>query len=187
MSSFVPILDFENDYEILNEYPYTIRRKNDKYEIKEYYDNNGYVRIVLNQRKYLKHVIIAKQFITNDDPDNKTQVDHINRNRTDYHIENLRWVSSSENNKNRIGTKNIIYEYVDDLPDEAIVVDEYANHEFENYFYYDDCFYFYNGIQYRKLYKNTKKGGLIYSNLNDVNNKKINVFFNKFKRERDLM
>ena len=62
MSSFVPILDFENDYEILNEYPYTIRRKNDKYEIKEYYDNNGYVRIVLNQRKYLMilEVIVEK-------------------------------------------------------------------------------------------------------------------------------
>ena len=96
-------------------------------------------------------------------------------------------MTGSENRKNRSKANGIVYEYVDDLPDEAIVVDEYANHEFENYFYYDDCFYFYNGFQYRKLYINTMKGGLIYSCLMDVNNKKVNVFFNKFKRERDLM
>ena len=185
--TYVPLLNYENDYEILNQHPFTIRRKKDEYEIKEWFDHKGYVVIKLNQRRYLKHVIIAKQFITNDDPDKKTQVDHINHNKSDYHIENLRWVSASENQMNRSKANGIVYEFVDDLPDEAIVVDEYGNHEFENYFYYDDCFYFYNGFQYRKLYKNTMKGGLVYSNLMDVNNKKTSVLFNKFKRERDLM
>lgn len=185
-STFVPLLNFENDYEILNEYPFTIRRKNDKYEIKEYFNNNGYVQISLNQKTYSKHVIIAKQFIQNDDSDNKNQVDHINHDRTDYHIENLRWVSNSENQKNRPGTLNIIYEFVNEIPDDAIVVDAYGNHNFENYYFYNDCFYFYNGVQYRKLYINTTKEGLIFSNLVDDNNKRVKVFFSKFKRERDL-
>ena len=41
------------------------------------------------------------QWIPNDDPANKTVIDHINRNRADNRIENLRWSSISENNHNR--------------------------------------------------------------------------------------
>jgi hypothetical protein len=35
-------------------------------------------------------------------PDNKTEVDHINNNRLDNRVANLRWTLSSENNANRI-------------------------------------------------------------------------------------
>lgn len=41
------------------------------------------------------HRLIASTFIPN--PDNKTDVDHINGNREDNSAENLRWVSHSEN------------------------------------------------------------------------------------------
>ena len=50
---------------------------------------------------YLKHVLIARQFIPNDDPKNKIEVDHINRNRADYHLSNLRWVTPTASNYNR--------------------------------------------------------------------------------------
>lgn len=52
------------------------------------------------------HRIVARCFIPNDDPENKTMVDHINGNRVDYRIENLRWVSASENSKGTPGGKN---------------------------------------------------------------------------------
>ena len=55
--------------------------------------------VKLNGVNYLLHRIIAQHFIPN--PDNLPQVDHIDRNPFNNSIENLRWVSSSDNNRNR--------------------------------------------------------------------------------------
>ena len=45
------------------------------------------------------HRAAAEAFIINDDPVNKQIADHKNRNRLDYRVENLRWITYSENNK----------------------------------------------------------------------------------------
>ena len=88
------------DYEIYSEYPYQIRKKSNKKIIKEsIHKPTGYVRCSLNQKVYRKHRLIAEQFIPNDDPNNKSFIDHINHIRSDNRIENLRWCSYSENQK----------------------------------------------------------------------------------------
>ena len=88
---FVNLLGFEDRYEIEINYPHTIRKKADGIVINEYINSNGYVAVNLNGRSYLKHRLIALQFIPNDDPVNKTDCDHRSRVRSDYHISNLRW------------------------------------------------------------------------------------------------
>lgn len=50
------------------------------------------------------HTIVAECFINNPNPKIYTEVDHINRNRLDNNIQNLRWVNRAENLKNRIST-----------------------------------------------------------------------------------
>ncbi len=99
--SFVPLKGFINDYEILNKYPFTIRNKKTRKPLKDSKHNEGYLTVNLNGVNYLKHVIIAKQFLPNDDPAHKKEVDHKNRNRKDNRLCNLRWVTHSENNYNR--------------------------------------------------------------------------------------
>lgn len=61
------------------------------------------------------HRLLAETFIPN--PDNLQQVDHINQNRIDNRLENLRWVSSSGNNENKgiqinnkLGEQHIYYD-----------------------------------------------------------------------------
>ena len=111
-----------SDYIIFSEYPYPIVCKNTLKTVKEYTESNGYIRLNLKVngvfKKFYKHVLIAKQFIENDDIQHKTQVDHINRIRSD-NISNLRWCTPSENNKNRSSSKSSIFEYIDELPEDA--------------------------------------------------------------------
>lgn len=49
------------------------------------------------------HRLIAEVFIPN--PDNKPTVDHINRNRDDNRIENLKWATCIEQGNNRSNTR----------------------------------------------------------------------------------
>jgi len=66
-------------------------------------DKNGYELVTLCKNNTCKsfrfHRILAQHYIPN--PENKTQIDHINRDTSDNRVENLRWVSHSENNINR--------------------------------------------------------------------------------------
>lgn len=72
-------------------------------EIKPYLETNGYYRISLThddglQQKYSIHRLVAETYIKN--PDNLPVVDHINQNKLDNRVENLRWVTCSDNSQN---------------------------------------------------------------------------------------
>ena len=173
------------DYEIEIEYPHRIRRIGcDRFIAENINNTNGYIYCKLNGKKYLKHRIIAQQFIPNDDPVNKTQVDHINRVKTDNRIENLRWVSSSENLKNKSSYFGKDFEYFDEINEDSMEVREYNNHQFEDY-YYDDqtnAFYFWNGLQFRKLNVCFDKRGYALVNARDIENKRVRIYYARFKK-----
>ena len=173
----------DRDYEIETKAPHRIRRINKDRFIAESIDSsNGYIQCKLNGKKYLKHRIIAKQFIPN--PENKTQVDHINRVKTDNRIENLRWVSSSENNSNKKSYNGVNVEYFDEINEDSMEVREYNNYQFEDYYYDDetDAFYFWNGLQFRKLNVCFDKRGSAFVNMRDINNDRVQIYYARFKR-----
>ena len=63
------------------------------------YNNGiGYRNVSVNGKYFRVHRLVAETFIPN--PDNKPFVDHINRVRDDNRVENLRWVTRSENQRN---------------------------------------------------------------------------------------
>ena len=180
---FVDLVNHD-DYEILNVYQYVIRKKSNHYVVSECDNGNGYIRVKLNGVSYHKHRLIAEQFLINDDPEHKTDVDHINRDRSDYHLNNLRWVTHSDNMKNKSSCGGINYTYADDIDEESIVVTDYGKHKFDEY-YYDqkvDKFYFWNGMQYRELHIIDDKRGLLYVKMISTEGKRVCVYYSKFKR-----
>jgi hypothetical protein len=96
------------------------RYKNIEYKLKKYgkilkphlnskNTRNAYYRVCLSKESIIKwecvHRLIAKTFIPN--PDNKPQVNHKDGNKLNNDIENLEWVTSSENSEHacKIGLK----------------------------------------------------------------------------------
>lgn len=73
--------------------------------LKLYYNKeNGYVYKTFplingSSKTYRFHRIVALTFITNDDPLNKIFVNHIDGDTTNNCVDNLEWVTPSENNK----------------------------------------------------------------------------------------
>ena len=71
-------------------------------------DGRGYLEIQITNKgkRYTKfiHKILAETFINN--PDDKKCVDHIDRNKLNNNLNNLRWVTISENMRNQTKHKN---------------------------------------------------------------------------------
>ena len=175
-----------NDYEIFTEFPFYIRKKSNKRIVKEGLMNNGYVRLKLNGVDYLKHKIVAMQFIPNDEPLIKTEVDHINHDRTDFHLENLRWITPSQNQRNKSSYNNVECEFIEyeDTPDDLVQVNDYGVHEFEDYYYSpeNNLFYFDSGVNLRKLHINFAKNGSAFVCVMSTENKSTRIYFTKFKK-----
>lgn len=76
--------------------------------------SNGYKKITLYNKtvevEYL-HRLVADAFIPN--PDNKPTVDHINRDRLDNRVENLRWATYKEQSGNQGKASKPIYCMID--------------------------------------------------------------------------
>ena len=183
------VLRINSAYEIGVEYPHPIRKISTQRIISEYIKDNGYIQLNLSevvngrrvQRKHHKHRLIATQFIEN--PEDLDFVDHINHNRLDNRIVNLRWCSASENARNKTSMRGVVYEYVDEISDEAVVVRDYGQHLFEDYFYVpdEDKFYFYNGVQYRRLHVNENENGSFYVRMRSTEGRSVNVYISKFR------
>jgi hypothetical protein len=58
----------------------------------------GYLVVGLGYKVYTVHRLIAMTYIPN--PENKPQIDHINRHRFDNRITNLKWTTQKENMAN---------------------------------------------------------------------------------------
>ena len=79
-------------------------------ERKDYYEivipsttQDGYITVGIPGRRDMKlvHRIVAETFIEKPEGYGKIEVDHLNHNRQDNRVENLRWVTREENLANR--------------------------------------------------------------------------------------
>jgi hypothetical protein len=144
--------------------------------------NTGY-RIVSLGRFHSKqiHRLLAEAFIG---PVEGMEVDHIDRNRTNNDLANLRIVSHSANQRNRTSYNGRQCQYVNELPPDAILVERYGNHTFDNLYYADGEFYTSgNGREYRHLEVLTKaRDGHQNVNARDTNGKLVKIMILHYRR-----
>lgn len=82
---------------------------------------NHYYRVRINNEVYFAHHLVL---ILHDDwPEEGQQCDHINRDRNDNRVSNLRWVSHARNQRNKRAYAASGYKYV--YPDRTSVVNPY--------------------------------------------------------------
>ena len=103
----------------------------DLYEVKPRLTKNGYARIYARnsttgkrQDLYI-HKLVAKNFVYNDDPKNKTYVNHKDCVRNNNCSRNLEWCTAKENTEQTMRLNHVIrnekgqftsnYDYKDDL------------------------------------------------------------------------
>lgn len=94
------ILD-KDAFESINEYKdYLIHRDGRIYTTKmnhfmTFQVNNGYQTVLFGDKRILVHQLVAKQFLPM--IENKSQVNHIDGDKLNNHVDNLAWVDNSEN------------------------------------------------------------------------------------------
>ncbi|GHU19658.1 hypothetical protein FACS189472_09770 [Alphaproteobacteria bacterium] len=187
---YVP-LRLHEGWEILNVKPFTVRRIKDKFEPKISKSNSGYKQLRLGKETCNLHRLIAEQFVKN--PKHFKYCDHYDGDRENNSISNIRWLSQSNNLLNR---KEFNKEFTDEdlfeLPDDEEIIDvrDYGSYEFEFYTFLPsrNAFYFFTGIIYQKLHIcHNKRNNSVYVSALDTKNRRVKLYYNKFKKLYNLI
>ena len=193
MQAYTVIPGYER-YEICNVFPHRIRRRDNHRFINEYIERDCYYRLNLvndddnKRKKVYKHVIVAKTFIENDDPVNKTVVDHINHIRIDNRIANLRWCTRQENSINRSRANGVTYQFVSELPLGCVKVTHYNKHQLEDIYFHLDTNVFYKKMAdhlFRIMHQSIRPSGSHYVISKSTENRRVDIYNHVVRRDID--
>lgn len=107
MELWKDVVDYEDLYEVGN-YGRVKNKKRDKL-LSPYIDRAGYIKVGLykdgKKKNQYVHRLVAMAFI--DNPEEKSDVNHIDGDKTNNHVENLEWNTRGENIRHAFENKFI--------------------------------------------------------------------------------
>ena len=147
--------------------------------LKPWQDKKGYsnfhISLERNRKTYSLHRFVY-ECVNNEILDENIQIDHIDRNKKNNNITNLRKVSMSTNLLNRYNNRE-----VEKLPVDAVKVIQYNSHKFKDTYFSPttNCIYRYSEDGYLfeipfKKYNSTQ----IYS----IENKRVDIYRDKLRK-----
>ena len=104
MSQFVPLKDFEDQYEMQTTYPYTIMNEDAQNNNLGIYTERDGIIIGINGKRYRLHRLIAKQFLP--DYSERKPIFHKNGDIFDNHLDNLTYKRSEINTNTTLMNKH---------------------------------------------------------------------------------
>jgi hypothetical protein len=134
-----------------------VRDVNTKEIVRTFQRRDRYILIKLegDKKPYYIHKLMADQFLDHSEESNV--IDHIDRDRANNSLSNLRYTTMSMNCLNKTSHGNIVYEYTDSLPEGAFKLQPWEGIDLRfEYYQTGDDVYVYNSASYRKLYKNER-------------------------------
>ncbi|CAL5979102.1 Conserved_hypothetical protein [Hexamita inflata] len=117
--------------------------------------SNGYYQVSIQNEfgsnHYFIYRLVAQSFL-GECPDDY-EVDHIDRNRQNNQLSNLRYVTRSQNLRNKSSYSGYSAEYSEVLPSTCVKLNTYKHHTFDRYFIdtITNQLYSFDNNQYRKI------------------------------------
>jgi hypothetical protein len=176
------VAEFPN-YEVSNQA--RVRNTTTGFMLKTQYDKDGYAFACISHAGRAKnlwiHRLVAQTFIGEIPPD--MEVDHIDRNRTNNAISNLRIITKTQNIRNSSRRNGHEHEFVAELSQDAIMVEEYGEHRFNDIYYDQGEFYRFNIDEYMRLTQiRARTCPSYYVNARNTNGKNVQIYVDKYRR-----
>lgn len=118
MDKWVSVIGYEGLYSVSNDGHVVSVKRNKLLKQNKHRRVNGYYIVRLSKfgkaKQFLVHRLVATAFIPN--PNNKPEVNHIDRNKLNNISDNLEWVTHQENIKHSTGIINRIASFYELFP-----------------------------------------------------------------------
>ena len=143
-------VEYGDNYSICMNYPYDVRNDKTGRILKPHLTKDGYYQICLcmnNHRKHYYHHMLI--WISHFGSYDKIQydIDHVDHNRINNHIDNLRLVSRSLNAINMSKYKSKQFDFYNELPDKIVINEEHKIYYCKQY----DKFFRFVVSEYREI------------------------------------
>lgn len=99
------VIDFDTRYSISNHGNVVSRACGAERQLRPYLNDHGYYSVTIKRKKYNVHRLVALIFIPTNDT--SLHIDHIDGDKLNNMVDNLRWCTQKENNNNPVTRKRI--------------------------------------------------------------------------------